>query len=69
MDSYVQQKITEVAELVTTVDNGDIGSLLTYMFNQNIINQQDLYDIEADYSAVLDRANLDRANLFWWCED
>lgn len=57
MDNYVQQKITEVAELVTTVDNGDIGSLLTYMFNQNIINQQDLYDIEADYSAVLDKAN------------
>ena len=56
MDSYVQQKITEVAEVVTTVDNGDIKSLLTYMFNQNIIDQQDLYDIEADYSAVLDRA-------------
>ena len=65
----ITDKIAEIAELIKTVDNGDVQTLLTYMFNQDMINQDDLHGIDTAYSAVLDRMVSHAEEDISWSEE
>lgn len=54
MADYIKSIISEASETIDSVENNNTERLLTYLFKNNMIDQENLFDIMRDYSGILE---------------